>query len=408
MTTDVDAIVIGGGVTGLGIARDLALRGVETALVERGSIAAGTSGRTHCLLHSGARYADTDPESARDCIAENRVLREIAPHCIEDTGGLFVALPDDDSEYVDRKREACEDCGILVEELDGESAREIEPALTPDVSRALRVPDGVFDPIRLCVATALDAERAGARIETGVELTDFRLDGDAVSGVELRRENGITERIDADHVVNAAGAWADRVAGLAGVEIPLRRAKGAMAIVDSNLGAVVNRCRPRSHGDIVVPWSGNAILGTTDAPIDDPDEFAREQREIDLLAEECGALVPSVADAPVLEEYWGVRPLYDPAADGESTDASRDYAVLDHANRDGLAGLTTVVGGKFTTHRAMAEATADQVCAVLGNDSPCETADRPLPGRDDPELLAGVVDRFGVESPLRSERRTGS
>ena len=107
MTQEFDVIIIGGGATGGGTALDLALRGLRVALIERADLTDGTSGRYHGLLHSGGRYAVRDPESARECIEENRILRRIVPHAIEDTGGFFVTTPDDDPTYADKWLKAC-------------------------------------------------------------------------------------------------------------------------------------------------------------------------------------------------------------------------------------------------------------------------------------------------------------
>ena len=117
MTQEFDVLVIGGGATGGGTALDLALRGLRVALVERADLTDGTSGRYHGLLHSGGRYAVRDPESARECIEENRILRRIVPHAIEDTGGFFVTTPDDDPAYADKWLAACRACGIEAEEI---------------------------------------------------------------------------------------------------------------------------------------------------------------------------------------------------------------------------------------------------------------------------------------------------
>ena len=112
MKIKTEVLIIGGGATGAGIARDLALRGIPSVLVEKGDLASGASGRNHGLLHSGGRYAVSDPEAARECIAENMILRKIAPHCIEETEGLFVSLPEDDLQFRDRFLRACEEARI--------------------------------------------------------------------------------------------------------------------------------------------------------------------------------------------------------------------------------------------------------------------------------------------------------
>lgn len=418
MATKPGVVVIGGGVTGTGLARDLARRGVAVTLLEAETLASGTTGRMHGLLHSGARYAVSDPETARECVAENEVLREIAAHCVEPTGGLFVKRPEDSADYFERKLEALGACDIPHEVLTGEEAREREPTLSPAIERAIAVPDAAIDPFRLSVANALDAERHGARIETNAPVTEIVVSAGAVAGVKYERQtstslSGPVERLEADHVVNAAGPWAGDVAALADVQVDLEPSKGAMTVLDSRpVDTVINRCRPKQHGDILVPHETTAILGTTDEPVEDPSAFPEEAWEVDLLVEELSAVVPAVRTARSIRSYWGVRPLYDPeSTDAENaTETSRDYAVLDHEPRDGLAGLTTVVGGKLTTFRLMAAEAADQVCERLGIEAESDTASAPLPGSDDPAALTAAGERFGLRTPVarRSRERLGS
>ncbi len=380
-----EVVVVGGGATGVGVARDLALRGVEVTLVERDAVAAGTSGRMHGLLHSGARYAVSDPESARECRRESQVLRTIAPHCVTDTGGLFVSLPEDPT-HVDALVEACEAAAIPTETWSGERARDAEPHLSPAVERAVRVPDGVVDPVRLCLATALDAERAGATVRTGVAVESLHTAEGRVRGVDL----ATGERVVADHVVNAAGPWAGRLAATAGVEFELAPSKGVMAVVDGPpVERVLNRCRPRSEGDIVVPVDGDPVLGTTDRAVEDPEEYDRDRAEVETVRDSLSAVVPGVAGAAVRTAYWGVRPLVDAGPD--PTEAERGFTV--HTER----GLTSVAGGKLTTHRLMAEVVADRVCDRLGVQRASGTAERRLPGG---EALASAARRWAPDSPV--------
>src|SRR6056297_2815621 len=173
MTASTEVVVVGGGSTGTGIARDLAMRGVDVVLVEKGNLTHGTTGRMHGLLHSGGRYAVSDQASAKECIEENRVLRDIASHCVEETGGQFVQLEGDPDEYFEKKLEGCRECDIPAEVLSAEQAREEEPYLTKDVKRSIRVPDGAIDPFRLCVANAVSAENHGGRVETHAEVVDL-------------------------------------------------------------------------------------------------------------------------------------------------------------------------------------------------------------------------------------------
>ena len=423
MTETTDVLIIGGGSTGVGIARDLAMRGVDVTLVEKGNLTHGTTGRMHGLLHSGGRYAVSDQASARECMEENRVLRDIAAHCVEETGGQFVQLAGDPDEYFEEKLEGCRDCDIPAEVLSAEEAREEEPYLTKDVERAIRVPDGAVDPFRLCVANAASAVEHGARVETHAEVVDVLRDGDRVRGVEVRhdsgpgkrehRRTGEHEEITARHVVNATGAWAGRVGELAGVDVEVRPSKGAMVVMNCRqVDTVVNRCRPKGDADIVVPHETTAILGTTDVEVDDPEDYPEEQWEVDLMIDELSELVPILREARTVRSFWGVRPLYEPPGTGtqDPTDITRDFFLLDHAERDGVADFTSIVGGKFTTYRLMAEKISDHVCEKLGVSAECRTADVALPGSEDFSVLRDYMDEFGLRSPVgrRSVQRLGS
>ncbi|MEF8976230.1 MAG: anaerobic glycerol-3-phosphate dehydrogenase subunit GlpA, partial [Halapricum sp.] len=417
-------VVIGGGATGTGIARDLAMRGVDTTLVEKGNLTNGTSGRMSGLLHSGGRYAVTDQESAKDCIQENRVLREIAPHCIEMTGGLFVQMEGDDDDYFQQKLEGCHECDIPAEELSKAETLELEPHLSSDVKRSIKVPDGAIDPFRTVVATAISAENHGGRIETHAEVVNLLTEGDRVTGVKIRHktgkgsrvhgENGEIEAIEADHVVNATGAWADEIADMVGIDINMTPAKGVSVLTNvRHVDTVINRCRPRSSGDAIVPHETTAILGTTDEEVENPENFPEEEWEVDFMIDELSTMVPMLEDARIIRAYWGVRPLYDPSErDGseETQKMTRGFSMLDHAERDGVEGMTTIVGGKFMTYREMAEACTDHVTDKLDVHAECRTADEPLPGSQDEAVLTAGMDRYGLRSPtaLRSKERLGS
>jgi glycerol-3-phosphate dehydrogenase len=415
--------VIGGGSTGIGIARDLSMRGLDVTLVEQGNLTHGTTGRMHGLLHSGGRYAVPDQKSARECIEENRVLGDIASHCVEMTGGLFVKRPEDTEEYFEEKLRGCEECGIPAEVVSGEEARAIEPHLAKDVDKAISVPDGAVDPFRLVVANAASAEEHGARIETHSTVTDLLVEEGEVVGVEVEHASGSgkrvhgteggTEAIRSDYVVNATGAWAGRIGDMAGVDIEVRPSKGVMTIMNSRqVDTVINRCRPKGDADIIVPHETTCILGTTDEEVEDPEDYPEEGWEVDMMLSELSELVPMLADARTIRSFWGVRPLYEPPDVGseDPTDITRDYFLLDHEERDGLPGMTSIVGGKFTTYRMMGEEISDHVCAQFGIDAECRTAEEPLPGSEDFSVLRDYMDEFGLQSPIgrRSVERLGS
>jgi glycerol-3-phosphate dehydrogenase len=398
---DTEILVIGGGATGTGVVRDVAMRGFRAILVEKADLANGTTGRYHGLLHSGGRYAVKDPVSARECIAENRILRRIIPHCIEDLGGLFVVTPWDDPTYADLWVAACQNCGIPVEEITPSQALRHEPMLNHQIRRAFRVPDAACDSFEAVAANAASARAYGAKIWNYHRVVELLRAGDRVVGARLHDERyGEEIIVHADCVVNAAGAWAGQIAAMAGIEITMRPAKGTMVAMNHRfVNTILNRCHPPGDGDILVPVHTVSIIGTTSVPVDDPDRYPIERWEIERLLEEGEKLVPGFARMRALRAWAGVRPLYedrpassrqlvsqegpfDRAFTSEPNDlraVTRGYTVIDHQQRDGVSGFISIVGGKFTTYRLMAEHTVDAVCAQLGTHRPCHTAEEPVP-----------------------------
>ncbi|HZB48206.1 MAG TPA: FAD-dependent oxidoreductase, partial [Mycobacteriales bacterium] len=173
-------IVVGGGGTGGALAHDLALRGLAVTLLERGELTSGTTGRHHGLLHSGGRYAVNDPESAVECIAENRILRRIAPGSFEENGGLFVAVCDEDMDYLPRFLTGCGACGIPTRELTADQALALEPGLTTALKAAVWVPDATMDAMRLPLRFFATARRNGAQLRPFTEVTGLLTAGRAV------------------------------------------------------------------------------------------------------------------------------------------------------------------------------------------------------------------------------------
>ncbi len=216
-------------------------------LVERHDIATGATGRNHGLLHSGARYAVTDAESARECISENQILKRIARHCVEPTNGLFITLPEDDLSFQATFIRACEEAGISAEAIDPQQARIIEPAVNPAL-----IGDGTVDPFRLTAANMLDAKEHGAVILTAHEVTGLIREGATVCGVRVRNHlTGETQALHAPVVVNAAGIWGQHIAEYADLRIRMFPAKGSLLIMDHRIkGATHCRICRSAHSHV--------------------------------------------------------------------------------------------------------------------------------------------------------------
>ncbi len=382
-------LVIGGGATGAGVAWDAALRGFDVVLAERGDLAEGTSGRFHGLLHSGGRYVVKDPVAAEECVVENAILRRVIPDCIEDTGGVFVTTPDDDPAYGDAFLDGCRTAHLPAEEIDVAEALRREPRLNPGIRRAFTVPDASIDAWKTVWSFARGAAQHGARILTYHRVIELHRSGDAITGARLRNERtGEDLDVEAGFTLNASGAWAAQICHMAGIEdIGVVPGKGIMIAMNHRLvNTVINRCTMPADGDILVPVRTVSVIGTTDSRSADPDEIPVTQAEVDQMLDDGERLVPRFREARALRVWAGVRPLFQDARAGEvgdTRDVSRTHAVVDHRERDGIDGLLTMSGGKLTTLRLMAQDLVDGMCAQLGAERPCRTAEERPPGNED-------------------------
>ncbi|MGX2947521.1 anaerobic glycerol-3-phosphate dehydrogenase subunit A [Frederiksenia canicola] len=379
-----DVIIIGGGATGAGIARDCALRGINCILLERRDIATGATGRNHGLLHSGARYAVKDRESAEECIIENRILRKIARHCIDETEGLFITLPEDDINYQKTFLDACAASDIEAVAIDPKLAKIMEPSVNPDLIGAVVVPDGSIDPFRLTASNMLDATENGAKVFTYCEVKGLIREGGKVIGVNVYdHKNRIDRQFFAPIVVNASGIWGQGIAEYADLKIRMFPAKGALLVMGHRINKmVINRCRNPADADILVPGDTISVIGTTSSriPYDQIDNMIVTPEEVDILFREGEKLAPSLRHTRVLRAYAGVRPLVASDDDPSGRNVSRGIVLLDHQERDGLEGFITITGGKLMTYRLMAEWATDLVCKKLNKTTRCTTAERALPG----------------------------
>ncbi len=409
MKLQTEVLVIGGGATGAGIARDLALRGIPVVLVEKGDYASGASGRNQGLLHSGGRYVVNDPESARECIRENAILRRIAPHCLEETGGLFVSLPEDGLEFQKRFLEGCLAAGIPARNLSAAEAREIEPELNPSLLGAVAVPDGAVDPFALVMENIRDACARGAKCLSHTEACELLTKDGWVKGARAR---GLIDKedytISASFVVNATGAWANRLLGPAGLSIPMAMSKGSMLITNRRIShRIINRLRPPGDGDIVVPNDTVSILGTTSIRSEDPDHSEATTREVSFLIRELARLLPVIKETRITRAYAGIRPLLQTGADHGDRSLSRGFALIDHGQRDRLENLVSIVGGKLITYRLMAEKVVDHISEKLGLAGSATTHLIPLPGAQGrhglKERLKGLAAAAGAAGEILCE-----
>jgi glycerol-3-phosphate dehydrogenase len=321
-------------------------------------------------------------------------------------------LAGDPEDYPQRFIEGCGAAGIEVSEIDVATAIAREPLLNPQARRVFEVPDATIEPFRLVAANVQSATEHGAQVWTNAEVVGFRIRAGRILAVDVKdTRDGHRLTVETGGVVSASGAWAGRVARLAGIDLAVAPGWGVMVIVNERLTrSVVNRCRMPSDGDILLPVGTVSIAGTTSRTMESPDGFEISRDEVMSVINASSQMVPALMHARVLRVYAGARPLYDPSQErGASRSLSRAHTVLDHAPA-GVDNFVSIVGGKLTTYRLMAEQTADAICRKLGNQAPCRTGDEPLPGAEPGRhyslggrLSVNEVQRGGADADLVCE-----
>lgn len=425
MATDIDAsqydlIVIGAGINGAGIARDAAMRGLRVLLLDKGDIASGTTSWSSRLIHGGLRYLEHGEVGlVRESLRERERLLHIAPHLVRPLPLLIPVYRGA------RRGQLLIRAGMMAYDvlshdkslprhrvLDGAAAHRLAPGLIERglVGAALYHDAQVEYPERLALENVLDARAHGAIVRTYCKVDRILTADNRVTGVTGR--DVLTDepfRAEAPVLVNVAGPWVDEVlAGTPGAarERLIGGTKGTHLVADPFPGApdvaVYAESRRDGRPFFVIPWNGAYLIGSTDTRYDgDLGEVVAEDWEIAFLLEETNMLIPEARltrDA-VRYTYAGVRPLPFASHGAEAT-ITRRHIVRDHAAAGGPRGLLSIVGGKLTTYRELAEQTVDLVLRQLGRaEAPSRTAQAPLPGGRIsawPEFREGFVRESGL------------
>ncbi|MBL6996253.1 anaerobic glycerol-3-phosphate dehydrogenase subunit A [Desulfobacula sp.] len=379
-TIETDVLVIGGGVTGTGIARDLSLRGLKCILIDKSDLNAGASGGNHGLLHSGARYVSSDPKAAVECKNELEILKKNAGHCIDDTGGLFIAVKGDDEKYIADFPGMCEKSGVYCKKIDPALAREMEPVLSEDMIAAYEVNDASINPFKLSIENMNDAVLRGSQYLSFCKLTGFKITNNCIEYASIiNQNNGEIFQIKARTHVNASGAWAAIIAAMAGITINMVLSKGTLLVTSKRMTKrVINRLRKATDGDILVPGGVVSIIGTTSVRVESPDNIYPTINEVDHIINEGGKMVPALKTCRYIRAYSGARPLVSEGNNEDDRNVSRGFTLRDH-KADGVDNFITITGGKLSTYRLMAEKASDLICWKHSIFSTCLTKEIPLP-----------------------------
>jgi glycerol-3-phosphate dehydrogenase len=409
-----DLVVVGGGITGAGVALDAASRGYSVALLEKADYAAGTSSRSSKLIHGGLRYLQNfDLGLVREALLERSLLVKLAPHLVRPLPMLVASFegkrPDRltgvglnmyDVMAWRRGRDGEEEWSPARHRIvEGAEAVEMAPALAArDPSAAYLFYDCQTDDVRLVLSVLGEAERFGAVLANRCEVTGLVERGGRAAGALVRdTESGGEFEVTATSVINATGVWADRLRPdelYREEEVPrIRPSRGTHVTVSHELLPVdAGVIAPAADGRtvFVLPWLGRTLVGTTDNDYQGSlDHVPASDEDVAYLLEAVnGYFGTEIAPADLTAAYAGVRPLISTADPKKSVDISRRAEIYETSS-----GLVTITGGKLTTWRRMAKLAVDRIVEREGREAPCRTEDIPigLPAApDDLPILPGV------------------
>ncbi|MFW9975508.1 MAG: FAD-dependent oxidoreductase [Candidatus Thorarchaeota archaeon] len=395
--SEFDVVIIGGGSTGTAVARDCALRGLKSLLLERDDIASATVGTCAGMISSGLKYR-SEPDIMRMCSAEVVHLNRIARHIIS-KNPIVAPLLDlsdatSDGDYIDAYSEHAQERDVPeMMFLTPEATLEIEPKIHPDIIAGVYYEEFFIDPFRLSLLQALDARNHGAKIKTYCEVIDFEVVNGSIQGVVFyNRTTGKTEKVRAKIIVNAAGPWAHKIVRIGGGELDLRLNKGAHVILDRRIVNVgITSKAIDGRWIYLFPHENTMLLGTTALDTwEDPDTLVASFDEIEYLLKSIEIVIPSIREARIIRTMAGVRPLV-PDWKVPEDKVTRGYQVIDHDN-----GMISFTGGKLVMCRHMAEAVTDLVCKKLEVDAKCTTHEKPLPGNDADVDIESLSAEFGI------------
>lgn len=408
-----DLAVIGGGIVGTGIARDAALRGIKTLLVDKEDYAYGTTSTSSRLIHGGFRYLrQLEFGLVRQDMREREILLSIAPHLVHPLPFLMPI-----TSFRDRIVMAL---GMRLYDIlsydkslpsyhyySKKKTLELEPGLTVDNLRGsyqfydCQIPFAE----RLCLENALSATGQGAVVLNHTECTEILHEENTVTGIRVKDTlTGHSYKVSTRMVVNAAGPWMDIVHGKLKTEsLPrMRRTKG-IHLVTHTISQNAHVLFSLSDGRLffVIPWEGYSLIGTTDTDFgDDSDTVAADYSDVDYLLKEVSRAFPGLKKDDVYYTFAGLRALAG-SPDGSASNVTRGHRLIDYEKTDGLIGALSVVGGKLTGYRAVAEETVDVVSNKLQVSKVCTTPTTPLPGA--PVLSSEEQASISKESGLPDE-----
>jgi glycerol-3-phosphate dehydrogenase len=354
-----DVVVIGGGVTGTSVMRDLTLRGLDVHLLERYSLASGTTSYSHQNLVGGLRYVLKDPVTAKLCAEENRIISKIAPDIVGEVKNYYVGFK---SDYTEQALRTAKKLNVPIRELKVRTVLKEITSLNKKIDVVVETDDRNIDVIEFCRLNCEIAKKQGGVLLDNTEVQDINLE-DYRFTISTDKQ-----QIKSKYVVNATGPWINNILKKLDLQIPLLYSKGTIMIQKSLSPRSLQYLRNPSNADAYIVHNGFGWLGTTSTTIKTLDEADPEPFAEEYLRREFSVILPDVVHQKTLKVFTGVRPLFETVKTQNGRQLSRNFKIIEKPNN-----FFNIVGGKLTLARLMAEKTVDSICHKENVKSRCKT-----------------------------------
>lgn len=366
--------VIGGGIAGLSIARDLALRGFDITLFDKQKIGNGTTTQCAGMLHSGARYATKDLKTAKLCLQENKIMQRIVPHAVGRQKAYFVRYTDDEPEYEKKFIEGCKKVGIPIKRISGSIAKRNELMLGSRISHVFETPDKVIDTFTLVFSYLNDLKkRSNIKIYENTKIKSVNFDK---GKWDIRTDKAT---FSFDFVINSSGDGLSQVSKLFGQNVELSYIYGSMALFSGRLSSrIITRCAPNTTGDVIVPAHKYTLIGSTWHERDRRSVIKINKEDEKEIREIAGNMIPKARDSKLLSSLTSVRTHLRDDSYADSFGNKRDFLILEHQDNGKYINLMSVLPGKMTIARYVAEQAGDVVCKRLNIKKKSKTAITPI------------------------------
>jgi len=371
-----EIIIIGVGIAGLSIARDMRLRDFRVTILEKNTVASGTT-RCAAMLHSGARYAVKDKKLAELCFEENKIINHIADFAIGKNKGLFISMPTDDQEFHEEFERNCLEIGIPIEKLNFEEIEKIQPGINKKVSGGYLTPDLVIDNSKLIDAYVYNLKKDSVDILERTEILRAEFHNNYWN--LLISQNNIKKNIRTNFVINASGSNLSEVAKIFGDNFELSYIHGAMAILNKNIcNRIISRCAPSTSGDTIIPSAEGSLIGSTWHESDNNNPIMMSEDDREELLKSASLILEETSHLKIVSNIIGIRTHVKADSESGSFNIKRDYAIVDHNKSKKVSNFISVLPGKLTLSRFVAEKVGDIICKSFNLDTKSKTKYTPL------------------------------